>query len=46
MFRESMEQAKFSFLNQVVTYLLPICELKEDFLSLETLMSEEIVPIQ
>ena len=43
MFRESMEQAKFSFLNQVFIYLLPFCESKEDFLSLEALMSEEMV---
>ena len=31
------------FLNQVFIYLLPFCESKEDFLSLEALMSEEMV---
>lgn len=45
MFRVSMEQAKFSFLNEAVTYLLLIHELKQDFLSLEALMSEEMVRI-
>ena len=43
MFRVSMEQAKYSFLHQVHIYLLPFCESKEDFLSLEALMSEEMV---
>ena len=33
------------FLNEAVTYLLLIHELKQDFLSLEALMSEEMVRI-
>ena len=45
MFRVSMEQAKFSFLNEAVTYLLPICELKKDFLGLKAMGSEGMVRI-
>jgi hypothetical protein len=45
MFREPMEQAKFSFLNEAVTYLLPICELKKNFLFAKAMRSEKMVRI-